>query len=269
MNVVLNNGVSMPLLGLGCWDLNGKEARTAVEMAIDIGYRLFDTAAMYGNEREVGEAIRNSSIRRENVFITTKVNNADQGYDHTLKAYDRSCKDLKVDHLDLYLIHWPIKRTRKETWKALEYLYVQGRVRAIGVANYHPDFLLELDSYSEITPSVNQCEFSPYLYDQKLLASCTSRSIVLQAWAPLVRGRRFDDPKLISMATKYHKTPAQIIIRWALQQNISTIPKSSSKERLIENFDVFDFHISGVDMNIINHFDEGYRMSGLDPMSYW
>lgn len=269
METVLNNGITMPLLGLGCWDMQGNEARKSVEMAVDIGFRLFDTAAMYGNEKEIGEAIRSSSINREQLFITTKVNNADQGYENTLKAYDQSCKNLKVDRVDLYLVHWPIKRTRKETWKALEYLYLQGRVRAIGVANYLPPFLAELDTYKEVTPAVNQCEFSPYLNDQNLLNNCTKRSITLQAWAPLLRGRKMDDPKLIALAERYHKTPAQIIIRWALQQNISTIPKSSSKERLLENFNVFDFHIADADMDHIKLFDEGFRMSGLDPMIYW
>lgn len=271
MNITttLNNGSMMPLLGLGCWDMWGREAQVSVEAAINIGYRLIDTASMYGNEPEVGTGISHSGIAREEIFITTKVNNADQGFDETLRAYDESCKKLKLDYVDLYLIHWPLKRTRKQTWKALEKIYLDGRVKSIGVCNYLTPFLGEIDTYLDIVPAVNQCEFYPYLYDQKLLQACTSRGIVLQAWSPLLRGKRFADPKLIQIAAKYHKTPAQMLLRWALDHGISTIPKSSSVYRLKENFDVFDFTISSEDLHAMDQFDENYRMSGEDPMKLW
>lgn len=259
----------MPLLGLGCWDMWGKDAQMAVEAALSIGYRLIDTASMYTNEFEVGQGVQQSRIARKEIFITTKVDNVDQGYDQTLKAYDESCKKLGLDYVDLYLIHWPIQQTRKDTWKALEKLYADERVRAIGVCNYLPPFLEELDHILDVMPAVNQCEFSPYLYDTALLNACEARGIVLQAWSPLIRGKRFNDPKLILMANKYHKTPAQILIRWALDHGLSTIPKSSSLLRLRENFDVFDFSISKEDLETIDGFNENYRMSGENPMNYF
>lgn len=269
MTTILNNGKNMPLLGLGCWDMWGKQAQEAVETAIHIGYRLIDTAAMYDNELEVGGGISHSGIAREDIFITTKVNNIDQGYDSTLRAYDASCKKLKLDYVDLYLIHWPLKQTRRSTWKALEKIYADARVQSIGVCNYLPPFLDELDTYLDIVPAVNQCEFYPYLYDQPLLQACSSRGIVLQAWSPLLRGKRFADPNLLRMAEKYHKTPAQMLLRWALEHGISTIPKSSSPQRLKENFDVFDFTISSSDLHVMDQLHENYRMSGEDPMRYW
>lgn len=258
----------MPLLGLGCWDMRGDEAQHAVETALQIGYRLIDTASMYGNEKEVGLALSQIGLPRAEVFITTKINNSDQGYESTLKAYDVSCNLLNLDFIDLYMVHWPLKDTRTGTWKALEKLYLDGRVRAIGVCNYLSYFLEELDPIREIMPMVNQCEFSPFLFDLTLLRACQSRGIVLQAWSPLLRGKRFNDPKLIAMATQYSKTPAQILIRWAIDHNISTIPKSSSQHRLKENFDVFDFSISEEDLVTIDKFNENYRMSGEDPMKY-
>ncbi len=263
----LNNGTQIPLLGLGVYDMYGKEAERAISGALKIGYRLIDTAAMYGNETEVGNAVAKSGIDRKEIFITTKVNNPDQGYDHTLKAFDTSLRKLQTDYLDLYLIHWPIKSKRKDTWKALEKIYADGRVKAIGVANYLIPFLEELRNYSTITPAVNQVEFSPYLFLDDLLQYCRQHNIQLQAYSPLVRGKKLKDAPLVQLAKKYHKTPAQIILRWDVQLAVSTIPKSSDPHRLKENFDVFDFNLSEKDMQLIGSFNENLRLVD-DPMSY-
>ncbi len=269
MTKTLNNGVEMPLLGLGCWDMWNMEAQKAVEMALAIGYRLIDTAAMYGNEAEVGAGIAASGIPRSEIFVTTKVNNADQGYDSTLRAYDKSCQLLQLEMVDLYLVHWPIKGKRQETWRALERLYADGRVRAIGVCNYLPPFLEEMEGYAEVVPAVNQCEFTPYLLDKDLMAACAAKNILLQCWSPLLRGQRFNDPQLQAIARKYGKSPAQMLLRWALDHGLSTIPKSSSETRLKENFDIFDFQISADDLAVMDGFHESFRMSGEDPMRYY
>ena len=234
--IKLNNGILMPLLGLGVYNMYGKEAEQAVLDALEIGYRLIDTASMYNNETEIGNAVKNSSIARQDIFVTTKVNNSDQGFDSTLRAIDTSLSKLQMDYVDLYLIHWPIKAKRKETWKALEKIYAGGKAKAIGVANYVVPFLEELRSYSDIVPALNQVEFSPYLYPEELLRYCHRAGIVLQAYSPLVRGKRMNDPRLIRLAEKYGKTTAQIMLRWDLDLGVSTIPKSASHERLKRKF---------------------------------
>lgn len=256
----LNNGLSMPLLGLGVYDMYQSEAEKAIQQALEIGYRLIDTATMYGNEVEVGNAIRQSGIPRQEIFLTTKVNDPDHGYDKTLKAFETSQRKLNCEYIDLYLIHWPIKHKRQDTWRALEHLYTEGQVRAIGVANYLIPFLDELLPQAAIVPSVNQVEFSPYLFLEDLLIRCQKEGIVLQAYTPLVRGEKFRDPKLQTLAKKYAKTPAQIILRWALQLGVSTIPKSANPIRLQENYDIFDFSISDTDMGDLATFNENYRV---------
>lgn len=263
----LNNGIAMPLLGLGVYDMYNREAEEAVSSALEMGYLLIDTAAMYKNETEIGNAIRASRVPRKEIFVTTKVADGDQGYDNTLRAFDASSKKLNCEYIDLYLVHWPIKKTRKDTWKALENLYTDKRVRAIGVANYLVPFLNELDTYGKVTPAVDQVEFSPYLFLEDLLNECKRKNIQLQAYTPLVRGQRFADPKLVALANQYGKTPAQIILRWALQLGVSTIPKSSNLNRLKENFDVFNFQISDADMHKINTFNENFRVVD-DPMGF-
>lgn len=263
----LNNGITMPLLGLGVYDMYKREAEEAVTTALEIGYRLIDTAAMYKNETEIGNAVRASKVPRKEIFITTKVADGDQGYDKTFRAFDESSRKLNCDYIDLYLVHWPIKKTRKDTWRALEKLYADKRVRAIGVANYLIPFLNELETYGEVTPAVDQVEFSPYLFLEDLLNVCRGKNIQLQAYTPLLRGQRLDDPKLMELASRYEKTPAQVILRWALQLGVSTIPKSSSPTRLKENFDVFDFHISEDDIKKISSFNENFRVVD-DPISF-
>lgn len=261
----LSNGIQMPLLGLGVYDMHADEAVEAVCFALQTGYRLIDTAAMYGNEKEIGEGIRRSGIPRKEVFVTTKVNNTDQGYDETLRAFDASIKALGLDTIDLYLIHWPIKNKRAKTWKAIEKIYQDGRARAIGTGNYLLPFLKEMETYADVTPAVNQIEFSPYLFLKDELNYCRQHQICLQAYTPLLRGKKFNDPRLQELAAQYGKTPAQVILRWAIQQGISTIPKSSNPERIRENFGIFDFHLSEEDIKMMNGFDEGLRIID-DPM---
>lgn len=262
----LNNGIQMPLLGLGVYNMHSAEAEAAIHTALETGYRLIDTAASYGNEAEVGNAIRNSAIPRSEIFVTTKVANTDQGYDNALRAFDASMQKLNIDYIDLYLVHWPIKSTRKETWQAVEKLYNEKRVRAIGIANYLVPFLEELKTYATIAPAVNQVEFTPYLFLNDLLQYCNQHAIQVQAYSPIVRGRKNNDPKLVALAVKYGKTPVQIILRWAIQHGVSTIPKSSNPERIQQNFDIFDFSISDDDMMLIDSFNENLRIVD-DPMT--
>lgn len=250
----------MPLLGLGVYDMHAAVAESAVVTALETGYRLIDTAAMYGNEIEIGNAIRNSAVPREEIFVTTKVNNIDQGYDTTLLAFEASIKKLNIDYIDLYLVHWPIKGKRKDTWKALETLYNQKQVRAIGVANYLLPFMEELRSYANLVPVVNQVEFSPFLYLKELLQYCKANNIQLQAYTPLIRGKKMDNPLLLELAKKYGKTPAQIILRWNMEIGVSAIPKSASKERIRENFDIFDFSLSPTDIRAMESLHENLRL---------
>jgi len=264
----LNNGVTMPVIGLGIYDMHGREAEKAIGYALETGYRLIDTAAMYGNEKEAGLAMSRSGIPRDEIFITTKVDNSDQGYDQTLKAFDISLNKLNTDYVDCYLVHWPVRGKRKDTWRAIEQIYKQGRARVIGVANYLLPFLDELHGYAEITPMVNQVEFSPFLFLKSLLESCNRHSILLQAYTPLSRGRKLNHPLLQELAGKYHKTAAQIILRWDLQVGVSAIPKSSHPHRIRENWDIFEFQIAEEDMRRLNNLNEDFRVVG-DPMAFY
>lgn len=257
----------MPLLGLGVYDMYNAEAEKAIETALQIGYRLIDTAAMYKNETEVGNAIRNSGVPRNEIFVTTKINNTDQGYENALRAFDTSMKKLNIDYLDLYLVHWPIRGKREETWKALEYLVNNQQVRAIGVANYLIPFLKELETYATLVPVVNQVEFSPFLYLKDLLNFCRQRNIQLQAFTPLTKGKRFNNPLLAELSNSYQKSPAQIILRWNVQRGVSAIPKSANPNRLKENFDIFDFEINENDMHKMDGLNEDFRIVD-DPITY-
>lgn len=264
---VLNNGVEMPWLGLGVWKVkDGDEVTLAVRSAIEAGYRSLDTAAVYGNEAGVGEGIRQSGIDRDQLFITTKVWNADQGYESTLKAFDESMKKLGIDTLDLYLIHWPVKGKYLETWRALEKLYRDGYVRAIGVSNFHIHHLEDLRQHSEITPVVDQVEYHPLLTQKELLAYCEERNIQMEAWSPLMQGN-LDHPLLAELGQKYGKSPAQIVIRWDLENRVVTIPKSITPERIRQNADVFDFSLSAEDVEKISALNENKRF-GADPDNF-
>ncbi|GED32144.1 aldo/keto reductase [Brevibacillus centrosporus] len=264
---VLNNGVKMPWLGLGVWKAkDGEEVTGAVRSAIESGYRSIDTAAVYGNEVGVGEGIRQAGIDRDQLFITTKVWNADQGYDSTLKAFDESVKRLGIETLDLYLIHWPVKGKYVETWRALEKLYRDGYVRAIGVSNFHTHHLEDLRQNSEIIPAVNQVEFHPLLTQKELLAYCQENGIQMEAWSPLMQGN-LDHPLLVELGQKYGKSPAQIIIRWDLEKKVVTIPKSITPARIAQNADVFDFSLSAEDVEKINALNANKRF-GADPDNF-
>lgn len=261
----MNNGVGIPQFGLGVYlTKSGKECVNAVTWALEAGYRHIDTAEAYGNESEVGEAVRNSGIKRGELFITTKLWNDDHGFDSALKAFDKSLKTLNTDYIDLYLIHWPVKGKRKDSWKALEKIYESGYCKSIGVSNYMILHLEELLTYANVSPVVDQVEFSPYNYQKELLDFCSKNKILLEAYSPLTRTKRLDDPKVLPIAKKHNKTVAQVLIRWAIEHNLVVIPKSAHKERIIENANVFDFELDADDMKILNNLDEGFRVS-WDP----
>lgn len=258
--IMLNNGISMPILGLGVWKTkSGKECKEAVLNALEAGYRHIDTARIYDNEVDVGQAIRESGIPRKEIFITTKLWNADQGSDKTRKALENSLDRLGIDFVDLYLIHFPVTSKRMDSWKELEKLYPDKLCKAIGVSNYTIIHLTELLKNSQITPAVNQVEFHPFLNQIHLLEYCKKHKIQLEAYSPLAHGQKIEDPTIAKIAQKYDKTPAQILIRWAIEQKIVVIPKSIKKERIIENSKVFDFAISEEDMKILNSLDEDFR----------
>ncbi|MGG3804962.1 aldo/keto reductase [Metabacillus fastidiosus] len=264
----LHNGVKMPWFGLGVYKVeDGQEVINSVKSAIKAGYRSIDTAAIYKNEEGVGQAVKEAGIPREQLFITSKVWNSDQGYESTIAAFHESLKKLDLDYLDLYLIHWPVKETYKETWKAMETLYKEGKVKAIGVSNFHIHHLEDLMEEAEIIPMVNQVEYHPRLTQKELLSFCQNNNIQLEAWSPLARGRFFDDPILIELSQKYEKTAAQIILRWDLQTGVVTIPKSVHEHRIIENANIFDFELSNEDIAKIDSLNQNERV-GSDPDNF-
>ena len=261
----LKNGVKMPQVGLGVYKMeDGNEVVKAVKSALDLGYRHIDTASFYDNEEGVGQAIQESKIPREDLFITTKVWNDEQGYEETLQAFDRSLNKLGIEYLDLYLIHWPVGGKYKETWKALEKLYKDGKVKAIGVCNFMEHHLEDLIKDAEVKPMVNQVEFHPELYQKDLAEYCRQNEIQLEAWAPLGRGKYFDAAILKELADKYNKTPAQIILKWDLQHGIVTIPKSSNKDRQAQNADLYDFELTDEEIQQINELHKDNRI-GFHP----
>ena len=263
--ITLNNGIQMPYFGLGVYQTgSGNPTQNAVKWALDAGYRLIDTAKMYGNEADVGTAIRVSDIPRNEIFVTTKLWTNDHGYDNAMKAFNRSLERLNVEYIDLFLIHWPGSSKRKKTWQALETLVKEKTCKAIGVSNYTIYHLNELFEYASVTPAVNQVEFNPFLYQKELLDYCNEHNIQLEAYSPLSKGRKLHDKKLQEIAKKYSKSTAQILIRWGLQHKIIVIPKSSNKERIEQNADVFDFDISDEDMKVLNSFNDNYR-AAWDP----
>ncbi|MBD3374558.1 aldo/keto reductase [candidate division KSB1 bacterium] len=267
-SVKLHNGVEIPYLGLGVFQAkDGKEVIQAVRDALDIGYRLIDTAAIYGNESGVGKAVNDHSIDRREIFVTTKVWNADQGYSGTRRAFEASLKRLDLDYLDLYLIHWPVKDKYKETWNAMQDLYKEGLVKTIGVSNFMQHHLEYLMRDCEIVPMINQVEFHPRLVQQDLLDYCHRHQIRYQAWSPLMRGDIFDIDELQEIAEKHNKTAAQIVLRWNLQKGVVTIPKSVHKDRIAENADLFDFGLSPEDLAKIDSLDSG-RRTGPDPDNF-
>ena len=256
----LHNGTTIPQLGLGVYKVPSEEVYQTVRSALDLGYRHIDTASFYGNEAGVGKAIKDSGIPREELFITTKVWNDDHGYEKTLQAFEKSVEQLNIDVVDLYLIHWPIQGMYKDTWKALEKLYRDGRVKAIGVSNFLDHHLKDLLTTAEITPAVDQIELHPKLMQKSTVDFCRENDIAVESWSPLGRARYLDDPTLSVLADKYQKSVAQIVIRWHVQHGFIVIPKSTKMERQKENMSVFDFELSQTDMNLIDAMDEGLRI---------
>ncbi len=266
--VRLSQGTEMPVLGLGVFQSPpGTETRQAVEWALDAGYRLIDTAAMYGNESDVGAAVRASGISRAEIFVTTKLWHTDHGYDAAKRACHLSLERLGLEYIDLYLIHWP--RTdppanRLESWRALEELKSEGACRAIGVSNYAVRHLEELED-ARVPPAVNQVEFHPFVYDPELLEYCDAHAIRLEAYSPLTRNRRLDDPTVASVAATHSRSPAQVLIRWGLQHGVVEIPKSTHRERIQENSRVFDFTLSDDEMARLDGLRDRRRVTQWDP----
>lgn len=268
----LHNGVKMPWFGIGVFKVEeGPELVNAVKFAIKHGYRSIDTAAIYANEEGVGQAIREglieASIPREELFITSKVWNSDLGYESTIAAYETSLKKLDLEYLDLYLIHWPVEGKYKEAWRALETLYKEGRVKAIGVSNFQVHHLEDLMNVAEIKPMVNQVEYHPRLTQKEIQAFCQDHGIQLEAWSPLMQGQLLDNLVLQEIANKYNKTIAQVILRWDLQNGVVTIPKSTKEHRIVENSTVFDFKLTKEEMQRINELNQNHRV-GPNPDNF-
>ena len=274
-NIKMNNGVEIPCIGYGTYKVSvDKDGVQVVKDAIEAGYRLLDTAAMYNNEEEVGKAIIESGIPRKDIFLTSKVANPDRGYDSTLRAFDRSLRLLEVDYLDLYLIHWPAdkahfanwKKINSDTWRALERLLNEGRVKAIGVSNFMPEHLDALAETARDLPMVNQIECHPGWMQPEVLEWCRRNNVVVEGWSPLGRTRVLEDPLLVGIARRYGKSVAQICLRWAVQHGVVPLPKSVSPERMKSNLDIFDFSLTDADMRLIDSMPPTGE-SGLTPDS--
>ncbi len=267
-SIVLNNGHLMPMLGYGVWRISDDEAAAAVGHAFTAGYRSIDTAAIYRNERGVGQAIARSGLPRNELFITTKIWNDMQGYDNTLKGFDQSMEKLGLDHVDLYLIHWPVpsKGLFVETWKALEKLHADGRAKSIGVSNFRPVDLTRLIEQNGIVPAVNQVELHPFFQQTELRAFHAAHGIATEAWSPLAQGA-VDEPEIVAIARKLNRSPAQVILRWHLQLGNVAIPKSATPSRIRENFAILDFELDEQDMARMAALDSGNRI-GPNPDSF-
>ena len=265
-DVVLNNGVSMPQLGYGVFRVPDDDTERAVLAALDAGYRSIDTASLYGNETGVGRALTGSGLARAELFVTTKVWNDDQGYDSALRAFDASLGRLGLDHVDLYLIHWPKPSLDRyvETWRALEKLYADRRVRAIGVSNFQPDHLRRLLDETDIVPAVNQIELHPDLQQEQLRRFHAEHGVVTEAWSPLGQGLALRHPVVADLAHRHGRTPAQVVLRWHVQLGNVAIPKSTTPSRIRENIELFDFALADADMSALAALESGTRL-GPDP----
>jgi diketogulonate reductase-like aldo/keto reductase len=261
----LNNGARVPQLGLGVWQTpRGPATRDAVGAALRVGYRHVDTARIYGNEADVGAAVRASDVPREEIFVTTKLWNDDQGYDSALRAFDESLRRLGLDHVDLYLIHWPVPRRRLDSWRALERIYGEGRAKAIGVSNYMRQHLEELLAKAKVIPAVNQIEVSPFLQQRDARAVCKDSGIIVEAYSPLTRGRRLDHPAVAGIARRIGRSPAQVLLRWGIQHGLVVLPKSANADRIAQNAAIFDFSLDATAMAELDGLDEGLA-TGWDP----
>lgn len=266
-HITLNNGVAMPQLGYGVWQVPDDEAATAVGNALEAGYRSIDTAAIYGNEEGTGKALAASGIARDELFVTTKLWNDEQGYDSTLRAFDTSLGKLGLEYVDLYLIHWPMpaKDTYVDTYRAFEKIYEEGRAKAIGVSNFQPAHLERLLGETSVVPAVNQVELHPQLQQSELRAFHARHNIATEAWSPLGQGKDLlKNTTVTGLAEKYGRTPAQIVLRWHLQLGNVVIPKSVTPSRIKENIDVFGFELDDADMSALAALDSGTRL-GPDP----
>jgi len=264
----LANGIEMPRLGLGVYKMTEPDiAIQAITASLDYGYRHIDTASLYANEKEVGEAVRASNVARNDIFITTKVWNTDQGYDQTLRAFEKSLELLGMDYVDLYLTHWPIKETFIDTYRAIERLYEEKLIRATGVANHHQHHLEAIAVKANVKPMVNQIECHPRLTQFDLREYCAEQEIAITSWSPLARGRILEEPTLQRISNKYGKSTAQTIIRWHLQHDLIVIPKSVNPSRIAENMDVYDFELSFEDMKNIDALNLNER-TGKDPDNF-
>lgn len=261
----LNNGSSIPRVGLGVFQAaHGEETRRAVGEALRVGYRHIDTARIYGNEKDVGAAVRDSGVPRAEVFVTTKLWNGDQGYDAALRAFDASLAKLGFEYVDLYLIHWPVPEKRLESWRALEKLLAEGRAKAIGVSNFMVPHLEELLSHAKVVPAVNQIEVSPFLQHREVRSFCAQKGIAIEAYSPLTKGARLGHPVIVSVAERVERSPAQVLLRWGLQQRMIVLPKSTRSARIAENAALFDFDLSREDMSKLDALEEGL-VTGWDP----
>jgi 2,5-diketo-D-gluconate reductase A len=267
--VILNNGIGIPQLGFGVFQIPPDDAQRVVEEALVVGYRHIDTAAAYNNEAGVGAAIKASGLPRDEIFVTTKLRNGNQGYDQAFEAYAESCRRLGLEYVDLYLIHWPypVADQYVASWRALERLHSDGRVRAIGVSNFLLEHLDRLADETDVVPAVNQIELHPTFQQRSLTEVCRQRSIAVEAYSPLGQGADLGDPALISIANHHGKTPAQVILRWHLQRGHIVIPKSSTPERIKSNTEIFRFVLTAGEMNAISALDSGQRIGG-DPMTF-
>lgn len=268
--IILNNGVEMPQLGFGVWQVPDDEAEAAVTTALEAGYRSIDTAAIYGNEEGTGKAIAASGIAREELFVTTKLWNSDQGHDSTLRAFDASLEKLGLDHVDLYLIHWPLpsKGLAVDTYKAFEKILADGRAKSIGVSNFLPEHLERLLAETSVIPAVNQIELHPHLQQRASRAFHAEQGITTEAWSPLGQGKGLlEVPAIIAIAQKHGRTPAQVVLRWHIQLGNVVIPKSVTPSRIKENIDVFGFELDPEDMAAISALNEDRRL-GPDPAAF-
>lgn len=269
--IQLSNNLQMPILGFGTFKIEDQSVATqSVKDALVCGYRHIDCASVYGNEKAVGEGLKlgmqEAQISRSDIFLVSKVWNSDQGYDKTKQAFAKTCSDLGVDYLDLYLIHWPAHESEvtQGTWKAMEELYREGKIKAIGVCNFMKQHLIELMSFAEIKPMVNQVELHPQFPEKHLRAFCEKEGIAITAWGPLMQGKVFENEIMQEIAKKHHKSISQVTLRWHIQQNIIAIPKSTHKDRMIDNLGIFDFALDTDDMQAIDRINNGRRL-GPDP----
>jgi diketogulonate reductase-like aldo/keto reductase len=261
----LNTGATIPQIGLGVWQTpRGEGTRQAVTAALELGYRHVDTARIYGNEADVGAGVRASGVPRRDLFVTTKLWNDDQGYDSALRAFDASLARLGLDYVDLYLLHWPVAGKRLESWRALERLHADQRARAIGVSNFMPQHLEELLAHAKIVPAVDQIEVSPFLQQRETRALCSRHGIVVEAYSPLTHGLRLDHPAVAAAAARAGRSPAQVLLRWAIQHDLVPLPKSTSENRIRENAAVFDFVLDADAMAALDRCEEGLT-TGWDP----